>query len=92
MNAEKLKDKVKFQPPGASSCCDAWIAWAAGDVIFLHVQTVAGGMLVRLDVEVAQKSEDGIFRRAEKYSLDKEAEDVLRTLRELAETFNSLDL
>lgn len=89
MNAEKLTNKVKFQPPGASACCDAWIVWTAGDVNFLHIQTLAGGKLVRLDVEVAQKSKDGIFRRAKNYRLDKESKAVLRAFREMADAINS---
>jgi hypothetical protein len=76
-----LNDRWKWPKPSVMNA-------AAGDVTFLHVPTVAGGKLVRLAVEVAQKCEDGIFRRADKYTLHKEAEDVLRTLRELADAMN----
>ena len=86
----KLMDKVRFQPPDTATSHDAWIAWDAGDVQFLHVPTMAGGQVVWLDVAVARNCEDGIFQQAETFSLDKEAEDVLRTLRHLAETFNTL--
>jgi len=79
---------VKFQPSEGFPIRDASVAWVAGDVTFLFVSTLAIGQLVRVDVEVAQENEDGTFRRAENFILDKMGEDVLFTLRETAEAIN----
>ena len=92
MNALQIGDRVKFQRPEHSSCCDASVAWVAGDVAFLHVPTLANGQIVRVDVEVVQESEDGVFRRVENYKLDKMDEDMLRTFREWAEVINNAEL
>lgn len=86
--AMKLLERVQFQRPDTDACCEARIAWIAKDVAFLHVPTVNGDKVVRLEVEVARECEDGIFRRVENYKLDKASEDILRTLRELAESTN----
>ena len=46
------------------------------------------GQLVRIDVEVVQECDDGIFRRAENFRLGKMDEGVLCTLRKSAEEIN----
>jgi hypothetical protein len=92
MNTIQIGDRVKFQRPDTASCCDASVAWIAGELRFIHVPTLAVGQMVRLDVEVVQECDDGIFRRAENFRLDKMDEDVLCTLRESAEAINAIEL
>ena len=88
MKTIQIGDKVNFQRPDTASCCEASVAWIAGELKFLHVPTLVVGQMVRLDVEVVQECDDGIFRRVENFRLDKMDEDVLRTFRESAEAIN----
>ena len=90
MKTLQIGDKVKFQRFDNSPCRDASVSWIAGDVKFLLVATLAGGQLVRLDVEVAKERKDGIFRRSGVFDLPKMDEDVLCALRKMAEILNSL--
>jgi len=85
---KKLLERVQFQRPGTDACCEARVAWNTKDVTFLHVPTMDGDKVVRLEVEVARECEDGVFRRVENYKLDAASENILRTLRELAEATN----
>ena len=49
---------------------------------------MANGQLVWVDVEVAMKDEDRVFKRAENFKLEKMDEDVLANLRKSAEEIN----
>ena len=63
---------------------DAWILWSNGDVTALMVPLEAGG--VTLTVAVARDIDaDGIFHRAENYSLNDEDEATLRLLSDLVQ-------
>ncbi len=88
MNVILIGDMVKFQRPDTDSCCDAAVAWIAGDVKFLHVPRLADGQSTWFDIEVAQERDDGIFTRADNFTLEPMDEDVLRALRESAAAIN----
>jgi hypothetical protein len=88
MKAILIGDKVKFQPAEGFPIRYASVAWIAGDVAFLFVPTMANGQLVLIDVEVAKEFENGIFRRAQSFRLDKMNEDLLSSLRKSAEAIN----
>jgi hypothetical protein len=88
MKAILIGGKVKFQPAEGFPIRDASVAWIAGDVTFLHVPTMENGQLVRIDVEVVQECDDGIFRRVENLKLETMDKDVLSSLRKSAEEIN----
>ena len=88
----KLMDRVKFQRPETGEICEAVLAWDTGEVQFLNTWWVRDGQIRRpYVVEIARQGEDGVFRRVKDYTLDQEAEDVLRTLREIAAEWKELD-
>ena len=84
-----ILDRVIFQKPGSTVCCEATIAWMTNDLQFLLVPTLAEGRVVQLDVEASRQCEDGVFRRIENFTLNKMEKDVLRSLLEMAEAINT---
>jgi len=85
----KLMERVKFQRPETGEICEAVLAWDTGDVQFFNTWWVQDGQIRGpFVVEIARQGEDGIFRQVTNYKLDQEAEDVLRTLREIAADMN----
>ena len=88
MKKNQIGDKVKFQPAEGFPISDGYFVWDAGNVKFIYVPTMAKGQLVRVDVEVTKEFENGIFRRAENFKLEKMNEDVLCTLRKSTEEIN----
>jgi len=60
------------------------IAWVTEDVQILNTWRIMEGKAVGpLIVDVARKGDDGILRRVANYCFDQEADDMLRTLREM---------
>ena len=85
-------DRVKFQRPETGEIGEAVLGWDTGEVKFLNTWRVRDGRIEGpFVVEIARQGEDGIFRRVTDYKLDQEAEDVLRTLREIAAELMELD-
>ena len=85
----KFMEEAKFQSPDTATCRQAWIAWDAGELKILYVAAVADSGPIQVDVEVAQKGADGIFRRAEEFNFDEQTADILRALRDTAKAINS---
>ena len=85
-------ERVKFQRPETGEICEALLGWNTGEVQFLNTWRVENGQIRGpFVVEIAQQGEDGIFRRVTDYTLEQEAEDVLRTLRAIAAELTELD-
>ena len=88
----KLMDRVRFQRPETGEICETILAWDTGDVQFLNTWWDRDGQVRGpFVIEITRQGEDGIFRRVTDYTLDQEAEDVLRTLREIAAEWKELD-
>ena len=88
----KLMDRVKFQRPETGGICEAVLGWDTGEIQFLNTWWVQDGQIRGpFVVEITRQGADGIFRRVTNYTLDQEAEDVLRTLRAIAAQLTELD-